>query len=229
MMYKACIFDMDGTIINTLDSLAYFGNQALAVMNLPPVETELYKKMVGNGVDKLIERILIHSGAENTPENHKTLLKEYSKLYESDPFHLVTAYDGMNELLHALKEEGFLLAVLSNKPHDMAVFIAEKYFPNLFDIVEGQKESVPAKPDPTALSSIIERLAIAKENVLYCGDSDVDMQTARNTGVDGAGVLWGFRDQNELVSNGATFLAHKPNDLYSILRKEKESFSMRVL
>lgn len=221
-MYQACIFDMDGTILNTLDSLAYYGNRALAAMGQPPIETHDYRQMVGNGVYKLIDRILRHAGLAETQENKKKLYDLYTGLYEADPLYLVTAYDGMEALLRRLRQEGCKLAVLSNKPHSAAVFIAEKYFPGIFDWVQGQQDGVPAKPDPTALLSILSRLGVTKEQTLYCGDSDVDMLTAQNAGVAGAGAAWGFRGREELVRSGAVFIAQSPVDLYPILRQTAE-------
>lgn len=228
-MYKACILDMDGTIINTLHSLAHCGNQALLRLGYPEIKPSLYKKMVGNGVYKLIERVLAQAGAENTPENQKKLYDIYTEIYEADPFYLVSAYEGMAEALQTMKKKGVLLAVLSNKPDNMTKFIAEKYFPHTFDFVQGQKDSIPVKPDPTALLSIIEHLKVKKEDVLYCGDSDVDMQTAKNAQVDSAGVLWGFRDREELTRNGAVYLAETPLDLCSLIQQDKNFTSMRVL
>lgn len=213
-MYKLCVFDMDGTIINTLDSLTFFGNKALESMGFAPIEKEVYKKLVGNGVYTLIERILIHVGAENSSENRKNLYEEYSKLYEKDPFYLVAPYEGIKELLQNLKSQGIKLAILSNKPHKLTKFIADKVFPDVFDLVQGQIDDIPHKPHPKALITILEHFGVEKSEVLYCGDSDVDMQTAKNADVTGAGVLWGFRTRQELEENGADILANEPNDLY---------------
>lgn len=213
-MYKLCVFDMDGTIINTIDSLAFFGNKALESMGFAPIETEVYKKLVGNGVYTLIERILIYVNAENSSENRKKLYEEYSRLYEKDPFYLVSPYDGITKLLQDLKANGIKLAVLSNKPHKLTTFIADKFFPNVFDLVQGQIDDIPHKPHPKSLLNILEHFDVQKSDVLYCGDSDVDMQTAKNAEVTAAGVLWGFRPREELAENGAEILAKEPNDLY---------------
>lgn len=213
-MYKFCVFDMDGTVLNTLDSIAYFGNLALTEAGLSPLPTERYKQLVGDGMKKLILRMITEGGGD--VEDKGTLAKMmtvYNSEYEQNPLHLVKVFDGMSELLTRLKTDGVRLAILSNKPDNVTRDIAAEFFPSVFDIVQGQLEGVPTKPDPTALNSILERLGAERENTLYIGDSGVDMQTAKNAGLDSCGVLWGFRSREEIESNGAKTLAADVADL----------------
>lgn len=214
-MYKACIFDMDGTIVNTLNSIAYFGNTALNKLGFAPIETEKYKLMVGNGAAVLIERMLSVYDAK-TEQNIRALRKEYDTLYEGDPFYLTKPYKGIPELLLNLKAKGIKLAVLSNKPDNVTKFVAEKFFENTFNFVTGQIDSVPTKPDPTSLYNIINNFGLSKQDILFCGDSNVDVQTGVNAGVDVVGVLWGFRSKEELVSSGANFTVSTAEELYEL-------------
>lgn len=216
-MYQGCVFDMDGTIADTLASIAYFGNTALAKLGLPALPEENYRQYVGNGADRLMRRMLRASVA---PEDEKTvsaLRAEYDRLYEQDPVYLVRPYPGIPEMLRELRERNIRLAVLSNKPHDMTSFIAQKLFPGLFDIVCGQREGVPPKPDPQALLEILQELPSRKAETLYVGDSGVDLQTGKNAEMDTAGVLWGFRGESELRGIGAKFYAKTPAELLSFI------------
>lgn len=209
---------MDGTIVNTLDSIACYGNQALkTVLSLPPIPVNAYRYMVGNGRDVLIERILQKAGVTDTGKIALQVGEEYDRLYESSPLHLVTAYPGIEALLKNLKLAGIKLAVLSNKPDNMTTYIADMFFPGIFDIVQGQKPGVPKKPDPTALNAIISHFQAEKAAVLYCGDSGVDMQTGINAGVFTVGVTWGFRDKTELLENGCSATADTAAELQALI------------
>ncbi len=216
-MYKACIFDMDGTLLNTLDSIAYFGNMGLAEAGLTPLPVERYKGLIGNGVKALLSGMVKAAGGEADSSSMSVISKAYNTAYENDPLFLITAYDGIEALLQKLKRDGVKLAVLSNKPDNVTTVIAAQSFPGVFDIVCGQRDGVPRKPDPTALNSMISQLGVNKEDVLYIGDSGVDMQTAAATGVKPCGVLWGFRSEEELRENGAVFLAKNSDELEKII------------
>lgn len=216
-MVKAVIFDMDGTIADTLASIAGFGNAALQKHGYPAIETEAYRKLVGNGADVLMQRMLRAVGAAGTPEQVKPLRATYDTLYESDPTKLVTPYPGILSLLKTIRAAGVKTAVLSNKPDNMTRFIAEKLFPNLFDFVQGQCAGVPKKPDPTAVFSICDILGVPPKDCLYVGDSGVDMQTGKNAGMCTAGVTWGFRGAEELKANGAVHLVDNAEELLSVI------------
>lgn len=211
---------MDGTLLNTLNSIAYFGNKALETAGAPPIGTEGYKKHVGNGADMLIKRILKAAGINPSPEVCKTVRAQYDKLYEADPLYLVKPYDGICSLLSSVKEAGVKLAILSNKPDNMVKYIAEKFFPDIFSIIEGQQEGIPVKPNPEGILGIISKLSADKEDVLYIGDSDVDMLTGQNADVDTVGVLWGFRSEEELRGIGAMDFVSNAAQLREIILKK---------
>lgn len=205
---EAVIFDMDGTVADTLASIAGFGNAALKAHGYPEIETERYRQLVGNGADVLMRRMLetAKAGQPYSEDEVKALRATYDALYESDPTRLVAPYPGIPALLRAVREAGVKTAVLSNKPDNMTCFIADALFSGLFDIVHGQRTGVPKKPDPAAVFEICDALGVQPAQCLYVGDSGVDMQTGANAGVPTAGVTWGFRGAEELRQNGADHL-----------------------
>ncbi len=217
-MFKACIFDLDGTLANTLNSIAWFGNTALEENDFEAINVEEYRVFVGNGRDKLIHRMLAYRNAD-TEENFISVGERYDELYEQDPGYLVTFYDGTKELIEELKEKDIKLAILSNKPDDMTNAVAKSLYGDVFDIVQGQLPNVPKKPDPTAVLDILSRLGIAQEDALYIGDSGVDMETGRNAGLVTAGVTWGFRGEDELRSNGGVHIVHNAQELREVILK----------
>lgn len=213
MRYKACVFDLDGTLANTLHSIAYFGNGTLESFGLPPIPDEEYKRMVGNGADMLMKRMLSRVNASLSEEDFRRFRAEYDRRYESEPMKLVTPYPGLEELLTALKASGLKLGVVSNKPDNMTNYIVKALYGGLLDSVHGQRENVPKKPDPAGVLETAKELGVSPGEVLYVGDSGVDMETGRNAHMDPCGVLWGFRDREELLSHGAKFLAASAKEL----------------
>ncbi len=213
--FDACIFDLDGTLANTLTSISHFGNATLEHFGLPAIPTEQYKTLVGNGADKLIRRMLRTVGAQFPEERVRQFRAYYDSLYESDPMALVEPYPGIVDVLVQLKKEGFQLGVLSNKPDNVARDIVAEMFGDLFPQAHGQREGIPVKPDPAAVLDIAAALGAAPDRVLYCGDSGVDMQTGKNAGMHPCGVLWGFRGKDELRENGAEFLVKTAEELYA--------------
>lgn len=218
--YRACIFDLDGTLADTLQSIAYFSNGTLAAFGLPPIETEEYKQMVGNGASLLIRRMLDRVGAGFSPEETARVRAEYDRRYESEPMKLVVAYPGMPELLARLKERGIKVGILSNKPDNMAKAVAAELYGGLPDAVYGQRDGVPIKPDPAGALDLAAELGVRPKDVLYIGDTWVDMDTGRSAGMDTCGVLWGFRDREELLSHGARYLAANAEELEKIIEKQ---------
>lgn len=214
---KAVIFDMDGTVANTLTSIAGFGNAALEAHRLKTFPVDRYRTFVGNGADILMRRMLTAAKGTFTEEDVKTLRKTYDALYESDPTKDVTPYPGIVELLQKMRENNVKAAVLSNKPDNMTCYIAEKLFTGLFDVVHGQRKGVPKKPDPSAALLLCEELGVTPAECLYVGDSGVDMQTGQNAGLFTAGVTWGFRDEKELEENGADTLVHNAEELENLI------------
>lgn len=214
MKYKGVIFDLDGTLANTLESIAYFGNAALAAFGIPPIETDAYKMMVGNGADKLIERMVKKSGIESkTAIDLRALRQQYDLLYESEPMKLVTPYPGLPELLKALRVNGMRVGVVSNKPDNMTRYIAKELYGDLIESAQGQLPGGVKKPDPTAVLAMAGRFGLLPSEILYVGDSGVDMETGSNAGMDTCGVLWGFRERDELLAHGAKLLAENADEL----------------
>lgn len=217
-MYKYAIFDLDGTLLNTIEDLADAGNFALKEMGYPQHETEKYKYFVGNGIPKLIERIV----PENTPkENIQKVHDIFSEYYNIHCMDKTQPYPEIPQVLESLNEKGVITAVASNKDHSFSQLLVEHYFGDKIHIVCGRKDGVPKKPDPFIVNSIIKQLNAEKNQVLYIGDSNVDMETAKNAGLDSCGVLWGFRTKRELEESGAVYIAQKPYDLYDIIRQHR--------
>ena len=214
-MYKICIFDMDGTILNTLYSIASFGNEALEHFGYEPIAPESYKRMVGDGADMLMQRMLEHGG--NPVSDCKVLRKKYDSLYEKQPLRLVQPYAGIEKAMGELKKMGVKLGVLSNKPDNMTKVLAEKLFPGVFDLVQGQRPDFHLKPDAKSLLYMINRLDGRLEETLYCGDSEVDIQTGKNAGVFTVGVGWGFRETDKLLNCGADCVVDTAEELYRLI------------
>ncbi len=219
MPYSACIFDLDGTLADTLHSIAHFGNGTLEAFGYPPIDPIEYKQLVGNGADLLMRRMLARVGAKLSEEELKRFRAEYDRRYADDPMALVGAYPGLPYVLPRLRESGMKLGVLSNKPDDMTRAIVAGLYPGIFHAVHGQREGIPTKPDPAAVLALAEELGAAPGGVLYIGDSGVDMDTAKNAGMDSCGVLWGFRSKEELLEHGAMYLAGNPAELEKVIEK----------
>lgn len=217
-MIKLVIFDLDGTLLNSLEDLAASTNYALRRHGYPEHELPAYRYFVGNGIDKLLERALPETA--RTPETVMKVKEDFVAYYAVHKADFTAPYAGIPELLGELKRQGILLAVASNKYHEATVALIPAYFgEGLFDFVFGQREGIPIKPDPTIVYDIIKAAGVRKEEVLYVGDSGVDMQTAVNSGVTSAGVTWGFRDRKELLANGACHIAESPLDILAILNE----------
>lgn len=212
-MYNCIIFDLDGTLLNTIDDLADAGNYALGTLGFPLHEIKEYKYFVGNGIPKLIERIL-PCGAEEYSEKLHQLFSEYYSQHFADK---TKPYNGIIPLLDKLKEHGVKTAVVSNKDHDFSEALIKRYFADRIMLVCGRKDGIPAKPDPYSVNLVLNLLNSEKGKTLYVGDSGVDMKTAFNAGLDSCGVLWGFRKEDELLKSGAKYIAHNCTELYDII------------
>lgn len=216
---KVCIFDLDGTLTNTLPAIAHFGNTALTECGFKAFPDERYKIFVGDGRDKLIERMLEAQGSL-TEENFKRVCAVYDRYYEADPLYKTDVYDGIRSVLEKLKENGFKIAVCSNKPDNVAqdvirIFFGEGYF----DCVYGVKEGRATKPNPECALNIINILGAKKVDCVFIGDTNVDIRTGKNAGITTIGVLWGFRDRAELAEAGADYIIEKPSEILDILRR----------
>lgn len=215
-MKKLVIFDLDGTLVNSIYDLADCVNKALSNANLPQNSLEEYYTFVGNGIENLIRVSMRDKGGDN--ELYKIIRKDFDALYKEHCNDKTVAYDGISELLADLSAEGIDTAVLSNKAHEYVGVILEKCFPNhKFSVAWGQQKDIKRKPDGEGVEKLLEILGYTKADCVYIGDSDVDVYTARNAGVDMIGVVWGFRGEQELVSTGAEHIAANTQDLFRII------------
>ena len=200
---------------NTIDDLGDSVNYVLKKHNYPTFSIEEYKYKVGNGMRKLIERSLPEN--KRNDETIEQILAEFMAYYSEHKMDKTAPYDNIEQLLKTLKQKGVKTAVVTNKAHISAKPLMDEVFPDLFDAVIGQKEGVPTKPDPTSVFAVMKELGVSADECLYLGDSGVDMQTAKNAGIFGIGVLWGFRKADELIENGAKKLIGKPQELLELL------------
>lgn len=207
-MKRLCVFDLDGTLVNSLGDLADSANFALDQRGFPTHPRELYRYFVGGGIPKLIRRILPQgTGEEEIRRVHDLFAKEY----ESRCLATTAPYPGILDLLGELEKRGVGAAVFSNKDHAFAGRIVAALFPGQrFAFVQGMEPGMPKKPDPAGMLPHLERLGISPGQCLYLGDSGVDMRTAGNAGCLALGVLWGFREREELLENGAAHLIAQP-------------------
>ena len=214
-MYRWVIFDLDGTLLNTIDDLADAGNWVCQQHGWPVHSVNEFRYMVGNGIPKLVERFT--PPEHRDPETLKRVLAEFSARYDAHKEDKTAPYPGMVELIRRLDDAGVVTAVLSNKADDLAGPVVERYYPGLFTVVQGALPGVPVKPDPALLHRLMERMGADPDDTLFVGDSNVDIQTAKNGDRPGCGVLWGFRTQAELEEADADFLVSDPEQLYALI------------
>ena len=214
-MYQNVIFDLDGTLLNTLEDLADAVNWVCIQHNWPVHTVEEYKYFVGNGMARLAERFAPEDW--RTSERIAALLEEFMPYYNAHKEDKTAPYPGVVALLDRLKGAGVRMAVLSNKAHSLAPAIIEGYFPGVFDFVQGALEGVPTKPDPTLLHRLMGEMGATPADTLFVGDSSVDIRTARNGGLVSCGVLWGFRTRAELETEGADRIVGTPEELGELI------------
>ncbi len=220
-MYKACIFDLDGTLTDTLESLTYSVNTTLKELGFGQITEEQCKAFVGSGARKLIERSIKATGDPNANRLDEAM-EVYGRVFKKYCTYHVAPYEGIVGMLEELQKMGIQLAVLSNKPHLQTKDVVNAFFSEgTFTKVYGQQEGIPRKPDPTALHMILDELQVEREACLYIGDSDVDMQTGTAAAVSSVGVSWGFRTRDVLAENGATYVVDKPEEIISIVKGVK--------
>ena len=216
-MYRLCIFDLDGTLTDTLDSLTYSVNETMKEMNLKSITKEQCRMFVGNGSKVLLEMALEVSGDPNKLRIDEAM-ENYDRIFKVNCTYNVVPYEGIRELLKKLKSMNMKLAVLSNKPDREVKSVVSKIFgDNIFDIARGQIEGVPRKPDPTAVLEIAKELEVSIESVIYIGDSEVDINTGFAAKVATVGVLWGFRTEEELKKAGARCVIDHPSKLTDLM------------
>lgn len=213
MYYEAVIFDLDGTLINSLEDLADSCNEVMNAFGYPVHTIDKYKYFVGNGVRKLVERAMPEDKSAD-PEQVEKALERFREIYSGRVLNKTRAYVGIREILTKLQAKEIPVAVCTNKPMDAAQTIINILFePDTFKMVIGDRKGYPRKPDPANVLYIADKLGVEPGKIAYVGDSGVDMQTAVNAGMLPVGVLWGFRDRPELEENGAQVIIEKPADL----------------
>ena len=209
MKIKAAVFDLDGTLTNTLNDIATAMNRSLRLHGLPEFSVDEYRYLVGDGAKKLAQRAV-----RNRQELAESVRREYQAYYQEHTLDTTRPYPGIPELLQALTERGIQVCVLSNKPHADTCGVVRHFFPEIpFAQIRGQVEGVPVKPDPTGAMMIARALGLKPEAFVYLGDTNVDMRTAVNAGMHPVGVTWGFRPAEELAQAGAEHLIGNPLDL----------------
>ncbi len=214
MRYDLAIFDLDGTILNTLDDLAAATNAALAQSGYPQRTIDEVRRFVGNGIRLLIERAVPQgTGKEDIDRVHRDFTAYY-KVHCADQ---TKPYDGIEELINRLRAAGCRTAVVSNKADYAVQELVVQYFPGLFDYAVGEREGISRKPSPDSVNEVLRKLEVSRERAVYIGDSDVDIETAANAGMDCLSVSWGFRDIPFLKEHKASRIVDHPEELGNII------------
>ena len=216
-MKKGCLFDLDGTLVNSIEDLALSANEVLEKYHFPLHDLKDYYQFVGNGVRKLMERALPQDQLHYLDE----CLEEFQKVYQRRCLEHTKAYDGIKELLDDLKQEQIQLAVVTNKPHYLAVKIVETLFPQTFTAIYGQQDLYPVKPAGDSSLMALMAMKLRKEECFFIGDSNVDIQTGQNVEMDTIGVCWGFRNRQELENEGATYVVESPEEIKVIINENR--------
>lgn len=208
--YSTYIFDLDGTLLNTLGDLAASCNFALREMKMPERTTDEIRRFVGNGVKKLIERAVPKGTPSETVEQTLAIFRAH---YLEHGLDTTKPYEGIDEMLAELKRRGKNIAVVSNKFYDATRQLCRHFFPDTVAVAIGEREGISKKPAPDTVIAALEELGVSTEGAVYVGDSEVDVQTAQNCGIPCISVLWGFRDKDFLSENGATTFVLRPEEI----------------
>lgn len=217
-MIKAVVFDLDGTLLNTINTIKHYLNRALCENDLEAVDEETVKILAGKGAKDLIDKGFKNGGITLSQEELIRKTAVYVADYDKDPCFLTEVYDGIEEMVEGLKGKGVKIAILSNKPNSSVNYIVPQFFgEGVFDKVLGSTEDLPRKPNPEALFSILNEIGVRPENCLFVGDSGVDMETGKNAGALACGVLWGFRGKAELTECGANYIVSHPKEILDLI------------
>lgn len=212
-MKKAVIFDLDGTLSDSIHSIKYSGDKAMEAFGYGPFSVEQYQYFVGDGAANLVKRAL-EAGGDVKQEHFEEAYALYREIFKENCMYRVRPYEGIPELLAALKAQGVKIAVLSNKPHPETVNVIETLFgKGYFDVIRGQEEGVPIKPSPEGVFRILGQFGLTAADILYLGDTATDMKTGKSAGAFTVGALWGFRTQVELEEGGADAMIGHPLEL----------------
>lgn len=214
MSYETAVFDLDGTLLDTLEDLYLATNTALERHSLPPRTRDEVRMFVGNGVEMLILRAVPDDTDEDTV---LWVLADFKRIYSSICEEHTRPYDGIIEMLTALRERGIRVAVVSNKFDAATKKLCKKYFGELVEVAIGERAGVRKKPAPDTVHEALKELGVTLEGAVYIGDSDVDIQTARNCGMPCISVTWGLRDKDFLIENGAKALVDSPEKLLGVI------------
>lgn len=213
MKKKAVIFDLDGTLSDSIHSIKYSGDRTMEKFGYGPFSEEQYKYFVGDGARNLVKRAL-EAGGDTELAHFEEAYTLYREIFKENCMYRLRPYEGIPELLATLKVQHVKIAVLSNKPHAETVNVVEAlYGKGYFDVIEGQKEGLAIKPSPDGVFRILERLGLGAEDLLYLGDTATDMKTGKGAGAFTVGALWGFRDRAELEEGGADAVIEHPLEL----------------
>lgn len=216
-MKKAVIFDLDGTLLDSIASIKYCGDQTFERFGFGPFPISEYKYLIGDGAANLVKRGLIKAG-DSELKYFDEAYALYREIFAKDCMYEVKPFDGICELLDELKKSGVKISVLSNKPHLETIRVIETLFgKDVFDVVMGQQEGVAIKPSPEGVFNILDKLGLNKDEVLYVGDTCTDMKTGKGAGLFTIGVLWGFRDRKELEDNAADAIIEHPSEILNYL------------
>lgn len=214
MKKQLIIFDLDGTILNTLEDLADSVNYVLVSNQLPTRTIEEIRRFVGNGIRKLIEQVVPEECQEDIVDK---VFADFGEHYKEHCADKTRPYEGILKLLSELQAKGYHLAVVSNKADFAVQELCETYFQGKFEYVVGERKEIRRKPYPDSVLKVLDKLQVKKENAVYVGDSEVDIETAKNAGIDMICVEWGFRDQEYLIKQGAENFIASPEEIYSYL------------
>mgnify|MGYP006306712497 CR=1 FL=1 len=218
MKYKAVIFDLDGTLLDTLYDLGNSGNILLSRYNFPVHPIEKYKEFIGDGAKKLVERIIPSEKRENGFIEKLTL--EFKKIYAENCDLYTSAFPGIEALIEELRKKNIKISILSNKPHELTIQVVKKHFSeNSFDIIRGHIDGEPRKPDATVAVKIVEKMGFSPSETIFLGDMENDINTAINGKFHPVAVSWGMRSKEQLTASGADIIIEKPLDLLEIFEQ----------
>ncbi len=218
-MIKCCIFDLDGTLLDTLATITYYVNKTFSEEKIAPITEEECKYFAGDGPKELISRAIMAKAPKMVGETMR-ILARYKENCKENPIHLTAPYEGVEELLDALVKRGIKVGVASNKQNEITVPICQHFFGDRVALARGSKDGVPLKPAPDIVVQMMRELGVDKNEVLYVGDTDVDMKTGKGVGAaETVGVSWGFRTERELVENGADVIVRHPCEILEVIQR----------